>query len=268
MNLQRQESGSTQTRSGTYAIGSVFSGIGGLELGLEMAGVGHTVYQVERDEFCRRQLARNWPGVPQWDDITTVDPRQLPPADVLCGGIPCQETSVANARGNVTGARAGLAGPRSGLWFHMARIVAAQRPRWVIVENVSRGWRKWLPGVERDLRLEGYATLPVPVAARMVGAPHVRERIYLLAYTDSEPVRQHEQRLPRRRPEGLPDWRQEVSLEHGGGEGPGAQPRFSVVDDGIPRGLGGPVWSAIGNSALPQCAEILGHMILEPEGAT
>jgi DNA (cytosine-5)-methyltransferase 1 len=107
---------------------SLFSGIGGFDLGLERAG-WECVGQVEIDLACRNKLADHYPTVPRWADITEVNPHELPAADLVCGGFPCQDISVA-------GRRAGLAGARSALWWQFHRIVAARRPRWVIVENV------------------------------------------------------------------------------------------------------------------------------------
>ena len=101
-------------------IGSLFSGIGGLELGLERAGLGHTVYQVEADPFCRAILAAHWPEAQRFDDVRTVG-AELPAVDLLCGGFPCQDVSSA-------GKRAGLDGARSGLWHHFARIASETRP--------------------------------------------------------------------------------------------------------------------------------------------
>lgn len=109
-------------------IGSLFAGIGGLELGLERAGVGHTVWQVEKDEFCRKVLARHWPDAARYEDVTTVDWSTVEPVEVLCGGFPCQDISLA-------GKGAGLAGERSGLWWEYLRAIRELRPRFVVVEN-------------------------------------------------------------------------------------------------------------------------------------
>lgn len=112
-------------------IGSLFSGIGGLELGLERAGVGHTVWQVEQDEYCRAVLARHWPDAQRFTDVRTVGSGNLAPVDVICGGFPCQDVSA-------TGRRRGIiAGTRSGLWFEYSRILRELRPRYAIVENVT-----------------------------------------------------------------------------------------------------------------------------------
>jgi DNA (cytosine-5)-methyltransferase 1 len=116
-------------------IGSLFSGIGGLELGLEWSGVGHTVWQVEREPFCRAVLAKHWPAAERFDDVRTVGKANLAPVDLICGGFPCQDVSSA-------GKGAGLAGERSGLWREFARILGELQPGWVVVENVAGGAAK------------------------------------------------------------------------------------------------------------------------------
>lgn len=151
--------------------------IGGLELGLELAGVGETVWQVEKDEFCRAVLAKHWPEAERFDDVCTVGRATLAPVDLICGGFPCQDVSSA-------GKGAGLAGERSGLWREYARIVAELRPEWVVVENVTSGARRWLDAVVCELDSLGYGCLPCPVSARDVGAPHLRERLFVVAHAD------------------------------------------------------------------------------------
>ncbi len=113
----------------------------------------------------------------------------------------------------------------------MEAVVEAQRPTWVVVENVARGWRKWLPSVVESLRRLGYETLPVPMEARMVGAPHIRQRLFLLAHSDGFAIREHEQRLPGGWETGLRDGRQAIALEYGQHGGWETQPSFSVMDD-------------------------------------
>ena len=165
-------------------IGSLFSGVGGLELGLERglarAGiVAEVVYQVERSAFCRHILARHWPSATRYDDVCSVGAAVLPPVDLLCGGFPCQDVSSA-------GRGAGLDGARSGLWWEFARIIEETRPRWVVVENVASGARRWLPAVRRALGARGYASLPVGIAACEVGARHRRERVFVVAHLDGQ----------------------------------------------------------------------------------
>jgi len=155
-------------------IGSLFSGIGGLELGLERAGLGAVVWQVERDAYCRHILARHWPEAQRFDDVRTVGRDNLAPVDVLCGGFPCQDLSAA-------GNGAGLEGARSGLWYEMRRVIEEIEPTWIVVENVAHTWRRYVPVVRRDLWGLGYASLPIRVRACDVGARHERRRVFLVA---------------------------------------------------------------------------------------
>lgn len=152
-------------------IGSLFSGVGGLELGLEWAGLGPVLWQVEASEFCRGELAKLWPNVERYKDVREFS---APVAvDLVCGGFPCQDVSSA-------GKGTGLAGERSGLWHEFARILAEARPTWVIVENVASGAKRWVNPVRADLGRIGYKTLPVPLSAADVGAPHLRRRIFIV----------------------------------------------------------------------------------------
>lgn len=159
------------------AIGSLFSGIGGLELGLEHATGGRVVFQVERDAWCRDVLAKHWPDAFRYDDVCTV--RGLPRVDIICGGFPCQDVSLA-------GKRAGFAGERSSLWREYRRIIADVGPRLVFVENVpglltaDDGWA--FGEVLGDLAALGFDATWDVFRASDVGAPHRRERLFLLAY--------------------------------------------------------------------------------------
>ena len=160
------------------AIGSLFSGIGGLDLGLECAlrdgGFDvSTVWQCEADAWCRSILARHWPRAVQYDDVRAVGP-DAPRVDVLCGGFPCQDVSIAG-RGD------GLAGARSGLWYEFARVVRDLRPRVVVVENVAMLVSRGLGEVLRELSESGYDALWFPLRASDVGAPHQRERLFVVA---------------------------------------------------------------------------------------
>lgn len=108
--------------------GSLFVGIGGFDLGFERAGM-ETAWQVETGKGCNRVLRRHWPNVARYKDVRECGKRNLGPVDVLSGGFPCQDLSVA-------GRRAGLAGERSGLWWEFHRIIAELNPAWVVIENV------------------------------------------------------------------------------------------------------------------------------------
>lgn len=161
----------------SLTIGSLFSGIGGLELGVESATGGRVLWQVERDGFCREVLAKHWPHAVRYDDVCTVN--GLPRVDVICGGFPCQDVSLA-------GKRAGFGGERSSLWREYRRIVADVRPRYVFVENVpglftaDDGWA--FGEVLGDLVALGFDAAWDVFRACDVGAPHRRERVFLLAY--------------------------------------------------------------------------------------
>jgi DNA (cytosine-5)-methyltransferase 1 len=204
-------------RRGDVNVGSLFSGIGGFDLGLERAGM-RTVWFCEQDEYCQRVLARHWPGVPCYDDVRAlvadtdngrlaIDkgrdiplslesrgserggdadgrrdlvpagmvPVPVPYVDVLCGGFPCQDLSYA-------GRGAGLDGERSGLWAEYARLIRELRPRYVIVENVPALLARGLGRVLGDLAAVGYDAEWDCIPASAVGAPHRRDRVWLVAY--------------------------------------------------------------------------------------
>jgi DNA (cytosine-5)-methyltransferase 1 len=151
-------------------VGSLFAGIGGIELGLERTGGFRTVWQVERDEFARRVLAKHWSDVRRHDDVRTFpagDPDQWR-CDLICGGFPCQDISLA-------GSGAGLAGTRSGLWFEYARIIRELRPRFVLVENVAALLTRGLGRVLGDLAEIGYDAEWSMLPACALGAPHTRQ---------------------------------------------------------------------------------------------
>lgn len=159
-------------------IGSLFSGVGGLELGLEWAGLGPTIWQVEQSDFCRAVLAKHWPEVDRSvTDVRLASSSNLVPVDVLCGGFPCVDVSAA-------GKGAGLHAPRSGLWFEYLRVVTELRPRIVVVENVESGARRWLCEVRSCLQELGYRTRAMGISAADVGAPHLRKRIFVVAHAD------------------------------------------------------------------------------------
>jgi DNA (cytosine-5)-methyltransferase 1 len=160
---------------------SLFSGVGGLDLGLERAGMT-VVGQVEINEFCRRVLAKHWPHVERHDDVrTAVDWWQSadrPRVDVVAGGPPCQPFSRAGQQRGVDDSR--------WMWPAMERVVRALRPRFVIVENVVGLVRDtmafgWILG---DLAALGFDAEWSVLSACSVGAPHTRERLFLVAYSD------------------------------------------------------------------------------------
>lgn len=155
-------------------VGSLFSGIGGFDLGLERAGF-KTAWFCEQDEFCQRVLRKHWPDVPIYDDITTLRGQDVEPVDALCGGFPCQDLSYA-------GKGAGIEGERSGLWSEYARLIGELRPRYVFVENVPALLTRGLGRVVGDLAALGYDAEWDCIPASAVGAPHRRDRVWLVAY--------------------------------------------------------------------------------------
>lgn len=157
-------------------VGSLFSGIGGLELGFERAGF-EVRWQVEIDPWCRKVLTKHWPSVPKYEDVRNVGAHNLEWVDVIVGGFPCQDISIA-------GKGAGLEGTRSGLWSEYIRIVRATRPRYVVVENVSALLHRGLDVVLRDLAQSGYDAEWQVLPAAAFGAPHRRDRVFIVANTN------------------------------------------------------------------------------------
>jgi DNA (cytosine-5)-methyltransferase 1 len=157
--------------------GSLFAGIGGFDLGFERAGYDIR-WQVEIDPWARAVLAKHWPHVHRHDDIRTAGAHNLEAVDVLCGGFPCQDISLA-------GKGAGMGeGTRSGLWSEYARIIRELRPRYVVVENVAALLARGLGRVVGDLAACGYDAEWDCIPAAAVGAPHRRDRLWLVAYTN------------------------------------------------------------------------------------
>lgn len=154
---------------------SLFAGIGGLDLGLERAGM-QCVAQVEIDDYASKVLAKHWPDVARFRDVRECGAANLPACDLICGGFPCQDISNA-------GKQAGLAGERSGLWFEFARIIGELRPRYALIENVSALLGRGLDTVLCDLATLGYDAEWHCIPAASVGAPHIRDRVFIVAYT-------------------------------------------------------------------------------------
>ncbi|HEU4463060.1 MAG TPA: DNA cytosine methyltransferase, partial [Solirubrobacterales bacterium] len=163
-------------------VGSLFSGIGGFELGFERAGM-RVSWQVEQDPYCRAVLARHFPHAARFEDVREVGAGSLDAVDLVCGGFPCQDLSAA-------GRGAGIDGARSGLWAEYARIVRELRPRYVVVENVpalltgkGKRWERGPIGrVLGDLAEARYDAEWACLSAREFGAPHLRKRVWIVAY--------------------------------------------------------------------------------------
>tara|TARA_R100000234_G_scaffold117971_1_gene97446 strand:- start:1058 stop:1891 length:834 start_codon:yes stop_codon:yes gene_type:complete len=158
-------------------FGSLFAGIGGIDLGLERAGMT-CAWQVEIDPWCRKVLAKHWPDVRRYEDVKTVGGDTLEPVALIAGGFPCQDVSVA-------GQRAGIQdGTRSGLWSEFHRIICELRPRYVFVENVPGLLTNGMGRVLGDLAEIGYDAEWEVLSAADVGAPHLRKRVFIVADAD------------------------------------------------------------------------------------
>jgi DNA (cytosine-5)-methyltransferase 1 len=241
-------------------VGSLFAGIGGFDLGLERAGM-RSVWQCEIDPFCQRVLAKHWPDVLRVPDIRAVGAGTVPYVDVIAGGFPCQDLSS-------IGKRAGIDGPRSGLWSEYARVVGELRPRYVLVENVAALRYRGLDRVVGDLAALGYDAEWRCIRASDVGAPHRRDRLWLVAFP-------HVADTPRPVLTELKEGRSERERARASCQSSGAcedcapgdqwlvEPDVGRVADGVParvdrlRGLN--------NALVPQIAEWIGRRILDYE---
>ena len=265
----------------------LFSGIGGFSLGLERAGM-KTIQFVEIDPFCRKVLKKHWPEVPQHDDIKTYT--GTPGfADVICGGFPCQDLSYA-------GKGEGIEGARSGLWKEYARIIGEVRPRYAIVENVSALLSRGLGVVLGDLAEIGYNAEWHCLSAGGIGAPHRRNRIWIICYpqhsdTDHAGSHRTQKHINREAEPANQQIRISGSLckfladaMHKGLQGRGAdrpvKPELGGSVDGVSAWLGGS-WEqglerlatgvpnrvdrlkSLGNAVVPQISELIGRAILE-----
>lgn len=155
-------------------VGSLFSGIGGFDLGLERAGM-EIRFQVEIDPFCRKVLEKHWPAVRRYEDVRTIG-ADLERVDVLCGGFPCQPHSLAGRRGASSDER--------DLWPEFARLIRTLRPRWIVAENVSgllsSEAGRFFGRVLGDLAESGYDVEWDCLPASAFGAPHRRDRVWLV----------------------------------------------------------------------------------------
>ena len=227
-------------------VGSLFSGIGGFELGFERCGMS-TLWQVEQDAYCRAVLARHFPEARRFEDVRDVGAPELASVDVLCGGFPCPVVSQAARGRNVA----------EWLWPEFDRIVRELRPSYVVVENVAglltagRGFGQVLG----DLAEGGFDATWSVLSASRFGAPHHRARVWLVGYPhrEGQPGVSLDAEAP-----GLPELRRGVRLWSDPPAGLG-------VADGLPGRMDRV--RALGNSLLPAIAEWIGQRILEHEAA-
>lgn len=157
-------------------FGSLFAGIGGIDLGFERAGL-ECKWQVEIDDYATRVLAKHWPNVRRHNDVRTWPQPGTDRVDVIAGGFPCQDISYA-------GKGAGLAGERSGLFFEAIRVVREVGPRFVVLENVAALLTRGMDQVLGTLASIGFDAEWHCIPAAAVGAPHIRDRVFILAYSN------------------------------------------------------------------------------------
>lgn len=225
--------------------GSLFSGVGGFDLGFDRAGMS-CKWQVEKDPFCLKVLTKHWPNVQKYDDVKTVGSHNLEPVDVICGGFPCQDVSNA-------GKRIGIKGERSGLWSEFHRIICELRPRFVVVENVPGLLVRGMDKVLGDLAEIGYDAEWQVLSAKEVGAPHSRERVFIVAYPDSE---------RRSRPQVFAN--PNLSLPEKSSGPWTTQPPILRVVDGVSDTMDR--LRCLGNAVVPQCAEWIGRCLMSDGG--
>jgi hypothetical protein len=166
------------SRPAAMTVGSLFAGIGGFDLGFERAGC-RVKWQVEINPFCQKVLAKHWPHVKRYSDVQRVE-AELGYVDIICGGFPCQDISLAGAGEGID------EGEQSGLWREYIRLVRLLRPRYILVENVTALLLRGVHRVLGDLAESGYDAEWDCLPASAFGAPHRRDRIWLVAYPRQE----------------------------------------------------------------------------------
>lgn len=231
---------------------SLFSGIGGFDLGFDRAGM-ECVGQVEIDPYCQRVLAKHWPDVPRLADIREVKGNEFGTIDVICGGFPCQPHSIA-------GKQRGAEDDRE-LWPEMCRIIANVRPAWVVAENSPNIRNTILDNIFIDLETIGYTVGAVNIPACAVDAPHIRQRAFILAHTDESikhrrggSVQMGGRTCPKETKQNSNTGRTKWPAE------PGVGRMAYGVSNRVDR-LG-----ALGNAIVPQVAEFIGRQIIAVEG--
>jgi len=191
----------------------LFSGIGGFSLGLERTGGFETVAFCEIEEYSDNVLEQHWPDVVSYEDVRTLTRERLAndgigQIDVICGGFPCQDISTA-------GKGAGLHGERSGLWFEYLRLIDEVGPSYVIIENVSALRGRGLSTILQNLCEIGYDAEWHCITASSVGAPHRRDRIWIIAYpTSAELQGDHKRVLCEQDRGGREVWREGIRQTH------------------------------------------------------
>ncbi len=231
-------------------LGSLFSGVGGFELGAEQSDI-KTIWNCEINDFNRRILKKKFPNAQQFIDITEL--KNPPYVDIICGGFPCQDISIAN--GNKS---KGIKGERSGLWFEMERILREVRPKYVFIENspmlLSRGFEYVLSGLSKI----GYNVEWRCLQATQFGYNHKRERLYVIAYAkpigyiyNNSIFRGLQEVLQRKAPR-----QNDLSMPFKRFNGSTISESIRM-DDGFPKELDKRRIEAMGNAVIPEIAHYL-----------
>lgn len=241
-------------------FGSCFAGIGGMDLGLERAGM-ECKWQIENDPRCIRVLEKHWPHVKRYGDIATINGSDLERVDIIAGGFPCQDIS---QQGAVWGVRSGLEGERSGLWWQMRETVRMVRPRRVVVENVAAILANGMATVVASLSEIGYDSEWDCIPACAFRTPHQRDRMFLVAH-DSQERREGRWSQPLRGISEIPWFKDVRGIEDLRGRSDLPEPLVRRTGDGLSIGLDR--LAGIGNAVVPQIAEWIGRRIIEWDGS-
>lgn len=248
----------------TYRLLDLFSGVGGMSLGLQRTGAFETVALCEIDPWARRVLKHQWPHVHCYEDVRTLSRKRLADDGVrpnfIAGGFPCQDLSVAN-----TSPR-GLAGERSGLFFEVVRLIGELRPRGVLLENVAALLDRGFGEVLGALAALGYDAEWHCIPAAHVGAPHRRDRLWIVAHPSgegwqgSEPI----QRALEREIETFAQHDDTFAGARRVLDGDFASLR---AVDGVSLAMERRRLHQCGNAVIPQLPELIGRAILEARAA-
>ncbi len=227
----------------------LFSGAGGFSLGLERTGGFETVAFCEIEPYARRVLSRHWPGVPCFEDVSTANFEPIGPVGLVAAGFPCQDISFA-------GKGAGLSGGRSGLFWHVLRAACmVGRPK-LLLENVAALLRRGMGDVLGALATFGYDTEWHCIPASAIGAPHSRDRIWIIA----DPQRDKQSwEKPCIGPFGRMGRLKQSVAWNGGWET--ALSALRGMDDGISRSVDRT--DLMRNAVVPQIPELIGHAVLK-----
>lgn len=243
-------------------FGSLFSGIGGIDLGLTWSGMS-CKWQVEIDDYCRKVLAKHWPNVERFEDVTKVGKSELGKVDLIAGGFPCQDISYA-------GAGAGLSGDRSGLFYELVRIVRELEPRFVLLENVAALLTRGIDDVLGTLASIGFDAEWHCLQAANFGAPHLRDRIFIGCSTLADTTGKRQQGQGESEPSirsKKSENRQAIGAESSCQQHHWTtEPAVGRVANGISHRVDR--LRGLGNAVVPQTAQWIGERIMECDNAT